>query len=335
MRILARFHAYPPLHNAGAEWAAHTLLRALAERGHQVQVWLSEVAGREPYELDDVQVLPARTQKDFVEAVRKGAVVVSHLENVRSAASAARGWGRPLVVLAHNTFPGTFKAIGSGTTALAVYNSQWMAQEATKFWAKHPEAVKPEREIVVRPPVHAGDYRATPGELVTLVNLFPNKGADLFWKLAAAMPERKFLAVKGSYGDQDVRDLPNVDVVENVPGTDMAKSVYGRTRVLLMPSEYESWGRVGVEAYASGIPVVAAPTPGLKESLGDAGIFVERDDLDGWRAAVEALDDPDAYKSASAAAKKRSKHLDPATDLARWCEAIEALSGSSARRARG
>lgn len=326
MRILARFHAYPPRHNAGAEWAAHSLLRELAAHGHEVEVWLSEVTGsRHPFDLDGVRVVPQTTHNAFAGAVRKGGVVVSHLENVRNAASAARGWGKPLVVLCHNTFPATFRAIGSGTTALAVYNSEWMAQEADRFWETNPKAVRPLREIVVRPPVRAADYRATPGDMITLINLYPNKGADVFWKLAEAMPERSFLAVRGSYGEQDVRDLPNVEVIDNVPGTDMAKLVYARTRILLMPSEYESWGRTAVEACASGIPVIASPTRGLMESLGDAGIFVDRSDVDGWRKAIEALDDADAYKKASAAAKKRSRQLDPAADLAVWREAIEAL----------
>lgn len=328
MRILARLHAYPPRHNAGAEWAAHSLLRDLAAHGHQVEVWLSEVTGqRLPFDLDGVRVIPATTHNAFAGAVRAGrSVVVSHLENVRSAASAARGWGRPLVVLAHNTFPATFRAIGSGTTALAVYNSEWMAAAADKHFAENPKLVKPGASVVVRPPVRAADYRAIPGDRVTLINLYVNKGSDVFWQLAERMPDRQFLAVRGSYGDQLVKDLPNVEIVDNMPGADMAKQVYGRTRILLMPSEYESWGRTGVEACASGIPVIASPTPGLQESLGDAGIYVDRGDVDGWQKAIEALDDSDAYRKASVAAKKRSRQLDPSADLARWREAIEALA---------
>lgn len=327
MRILARLHAYPPKHNAGAEWAAHSLLRDLTAHGHQVEVWLSEVTGaRLPFDLDGVQVIPATTHNAFAGAVRAGrSVVVSHLENVRPAASAARGWGRPLVVLCHNTFPATYRAIGSGTTALAVYNSDWMAQEADTFFADHPKLCRPGKEVVVRPPVRAADYRTAPGGCITLINLFANKGAATFWDLAERMPDRQFLAVRGSYGEQIVRDLPNVEVVDNVPGADMAKLVYARTRILLMPSEYESWGRTGVEACASGIPVIAAPTPGLLESLGAAGTFVAAGDVDGWQKAVENLDDADIYRKASAAAKKRSKQLDPSADLTRWRTAIEAL----------
>lgn len=327
MRIVARFHAYPPVHNAGAEWMAHTMLSALAQRGHDVQVWLSVYNGRRvPYELDAVQIIPAAARLDYAKAVREADAVISHLENVMPAAALARGWGRPFVVLCHNTFPATWRAMASGTTALAVYNSQWMAAEAQLYFADNRKAVRPGREIVVRPPVRADDYRTTPGDCITLINLYGSKGGHLFWQLAARMPDRKFIGVLGAYGDQVVEDLPNVEVLEHVPGSEMAAQVYSRTRVLLMPSVYESWGRTGVEALASGIPVVAHPTSGLSESLADAGIFVDREDVDGWVATLRALEDPAEWQAASDRALARSAELDPTEDLNRWCEAIESLA---------
>jgi hypothetical protein len=326
MKILARLHAYPYTHCAGAEMAAHALLVALAGRGHEVQVWLTQHNGvRKPYDLDGIQVIPAAARLDFGKQVKSAGAVISHLESVRSTAAAGRGWGRPLVVLCHNTFPATFRAIGSGTTALAVYNSHWMAGEADRWFAANTKFARPAQEIVVHPPVAARDYRATPGDRITLINMFDPKGGSVLWDLAARMPDHEFLAVTGAYGEQVSGDAPNVEVIDHVPASDMAKQVYGRTRILIMPSAYESWGRTAVEAIASGIPVVACPTPGLLESLGPAGIFVERDDLDRWVSALTALDDPEAWQAASDKAKQRSKQLDPADDLARWCDAIEAL----------
>lgn len=327
MRIIARLHAYPPTHNAGAEWMAAAMLSALARRGHDVQVWLSIYNGRRiPYELDGVEVIPAAARLDYARAVRDADAVISHLENVPSAAALARGWGRPFVVLCHNTFLPTWRNMASGTTALAVYNSEWMRAEAELWFADNRKAVRPANEIVVRPPVFADDYRTTPGDRITLINLYDPKGGGLFWRLAEAMPDRQFLGVLGAYGDQVIRELPNVEILDHVPGGEMADRVYARTRVLLMPSVYESWGRTGVEAIASGIPVVAHPTPGLTESLADAGIFVDREDMDGWVATLRALEDPAEWQAASDRALQRSKELGPAADLQVWCEAIEALA---------
>lgn len=328
MQVVARLHAAPPRHNAGAEWMAWSMFRALVERGHDVTVWLSRYGeDHEPYELDGVKVIPLESRLDFATAVRRADVLVSHLENVRPTASLARGYGKPFVAICHNTFLPTFKDMASGGTALAVYNSQWMQREAEVFFAEYPKAIQPEASLTIRPPVFAEDYATKPGDRITLVNTNPDKGGGLFHDLAQRMPDRKFLAVMGSYGEQtDYSDLPNVEVVEQVSGHEMREAVYSRTNVLLMPSFYESWGRAGVEALASGIPVLAHPTPGLCESLAEGGIFLERQDLDGWEAVLRKLETPAEYRLASKRASARSAELDPTVELAAWCDAVEALA---------
>ncbi|HEY9369741.1 glycosyltransferase family 4 protein [Streptomyces sp.] len=325
-RIIVRIHSAPPHHNAGGEWALFSMLRPLAQRGHNVQVWLSRYGkARDPYHVDGIMVIPLAARLDFGSAVRHADVVISQYENVPAAGALARGYGIPFVVVAHNPAPVIFKNIAAGSTAMVVYNSLHLQAEAEALFAERPKWLKPAQEMVVRPPVYADDYATTPGDLITMVNLNREKGADAFWKLAARMPEHRFLAVEGAYGHQIVKDLPNVEVIGQVPGDQMREQVYARTRVLLVPSHAESWGRVGVEALASGIPVVATPTPGLAESLADAGIFCEAGDLDAWEASLRALDDPAEWSVASERAIQRSKDLNPSDDLAAWVEAIEAL----------
>lgn len=317
----------PPEHNAGAEHMLVSMLRPLVERGHDVQAWLSRYGkAHEVYDYRGIQVVPLEARLDFPTAVRRCDVLLSHLEGVPSTSSLARGYGKPLIVVCHNTFRPTFRDAAAGGTALAVYNSQWMTREAEMFLAEYPKAIRPEREMVVRPPVFAEDYATTPGDRVTLVNCNEAKGGRVLERLARRMPDVPFLAVRGAYGEQVLPDLPNVEIVEHVRGEDMRERVYARTKVLLMPSSYESWGRAGVEALASGIPVVAHPTPGLCESLGGAGIFVEREDLDGYEAVLRKLLTPAEYELASKRAVARSAELDPAAELAAWCEVVESLA---------
>lgn len=327
MRIIARLHGYPPQHNAGAEWMVHSMLRALVERGHDVQVWLSRYSGDgKPYDLDGVHVIPLQARLDFATAVRTADVLLSHLENVPSTSALARGYGKPVIGICHNTHRPTFRDVASGGVALAVLNSQWMEREAELFYAEYPKSVRPASTLIVRPPVFADEYRTRPGSKVTLVNCNLEKGGKVLEALARRMPDTEFLAVAGAYGEQILPDLPNVEVLQQVPGSQMREQVYAKTRVLLMPSSYESWGRVGCEALASGIPVVAHPTPGLCESLGEAGVFVDRNDLDGYEAVLRKLLQPAEYRLASKRARARSAELDPTDELAAWCDAVEALA---------
>jgi Glycosyl transferases group 1 len=243
-------------------------------------------------------------------------VLISHLENVRITAAAARGHGVPMVVVMHNSHRQTLADLEFAAPALTVANSQWMALRI------------PRDCLVVRPPVDPVLYTATPGSAVTLINLTAGKGGHLFWTIARKMPGTEFLGVEGAYGEQviPVQGLPNVTVLDAMDGRLMRDEVYARTRILLVPSDYESWGRAATEAMCSGIPVIAHRAEGaLAENLGDAAIWADRHDPEAWVEQIRRLASPAAWEAASEAARKRSAELDPAGELERWCEAVEAL----------
>ena len=318
------FHAYPPTHNAGAEWMTHTMLRHLVDNGHHVEVLLSQpAAASDDYEFEGVNVSAWRGKGDPIErmaATPRPDVIITHLENTPRASILAGQAKIPTVHILHNTFLPTKKWARDFPPALMVANSQWMRDD----YAEHFAAIRRPlpTTVVIRPPVTPTDYATTPGTNVTLVNLYANKGPHVLWALAERMPHVGFLAVMGGYGPQQIPDVvpPNVEIVPNTPH--MRDEVYARTRILLMPSDYESWGRVGVEAMCSGIPVVAHPTTGLRESLGGAGTFVDRQDLPGWETAVAGLLKPRAWGRASKLAKARAAELDPAPDLERWLSTL-------------
>lgn len=320
-------HQWIPHHNAGAEVMLHEMLAALVLRGHTVDITLSRQDG-DQYQADGMWLWPGRDPRTLL---ADADVIITHLENTPPASMLGRWNAKPVVHVLHNTMQITKDWATAGSPALLVANSQWMLDDfAAALGGAMPKA------IVCRPPVHARRYATTPGDRVTLINLrrmerspgglTMGKGAEVFWALAQRMPDVGFLGVRGGYGGQDVRQLPNVVVLDHVPHDEMRDRVYARTRILLMPSSYESWGRTAIEAYASGIPVIAHPTPGLVEACNGAGIFCDRDDLDAWETAIRRLAWPDVYASSSAAALARSAALDPTDDLNHWCDAVEALA---------
>lgn len=319
MRVLAMLPDYPP-RGVGSWVMTHALLRALVQRGHGVDVVLA-VADGEPYEVDGVRVWPHRDKADPFRFIDDASVIVTHVESAGRPIALGNARGVPVVQIAHNTGVFTESALRRRSAALTVFNSRQVSASLSGLCV---------RSVIVHPPVDPADYATTPGDAVTLVNLSEDKGADVFYALAERFPDRPFLGVRGGYGVQITPngpgDVPNVTVLDHVPPDQMRDQVYARTRVLLMPSAHESWGRAGVEAMCSGIPVIAAPTPGLRESLGDAGVFCDRGDIDAWETALRRLLDGRRWKAASRKAKARATELDPADDLDRWCREVEVLA---------
>jgi glycosyltransferase involved in cell wall biosynthesis len=315
LAIAAQVHAYPPEVNAGAEMMLHSMLRALVLRGHACTVYIASythVLGTKPYMLDGVRVVPLRAREPFGLAAFGADVLVSHLDYLQDTMNHALALKKPLVQVLHNTRIDT-AMLATCYADILVYNSVWQRDYLGND----------ARGIIVRPPVFADDYRTTPGTKVLLANISEDKGGLVFWELARRMPDVEFLAAVGAHSVQILGDLPNVELVPNTP--DM-KSVYSKTRVTLMPSFYESWGRVGTESMVSGIPVIAHPTPGLLENLGDAGVFIDRDDIDAWEAKIRQLQDNRRWLAASRRAKARAKELDPTEDLNRWCDRVEEVA---------
>ena len=288
----------------------HEMLVALVKAGHEVEVAVCD-QGHGSQVIDGVRVHYGRNAmvriKKIALAGNFGAVI-SHLKEYPRAFSLARTSGTKIIQIFHNNNGESRVNLALGAD-LNVFNTDWLRKDL-----RAPG-------IVVHPPVWMKRHRTIPGDHVTLVNLIPAKGSGVFYDLAARIPEQKFLGVKGGYGRQFIQNLPNVTLQETT--TNMKGDVWRRTSVLLMPSEYESYGMAGVEALASGIPVIAHPTPGLRESLGDAGIFIDRGDISSWEKALRAiLEDPDEYR---AAALRRASEIDCARELEVFVKAVEAL----------
>lgn len=321
MRVAALIHFSVPKKNAGSEVMVHRMLAELVAHGHEVRAFVTE--NPDPvYDsvsvVDGVEVqeLPVTSVPQDVVRWRPDVVVTHHHMSHRVPAL-ARMMGVPWVLIVHNDHRVHMNLVDTGAPALTVLNTRWILR-------KHEMHFRHRRALVVHPPVDADRHRTSPGDCVTLVNGLEEKGASTFYALAERMPDTRFLLVEGAYGKQVVRDLTNV--VHQPHTSDMRGDVWSRTRVLLMPSAYESYGLVGVEALCSGIPVVAHPTTGLVESLSFAGIFADRDDVDAWEHLVSRLlGDELVYERASELARDRAGELDPMRELSEWVRAVESL----------
>ena len=261
-----------------------------------------------------IPILQFHEKTDLELAISKAHCILSMNEVVETAAITAKRAKKPLVLFAEDESIGQWieKAKRIHKSVNLVNTSKWIANINEKYGLN---------SIILNPPIDSRRYVThTERRYITLVNMSENRGVRQFFEMAKALPEYEFLAV----GSEESMSPLSENVTLWHSQSDM-RVVYNVTGILCMPSKSESWGRAGIEAIASGIPVIASPTAGLKESLDYAGIFVERDDAEGWIGAIRELKTNSLYyKKSSELATKRSKEMDPKFQLENFKNWIEA-----------
>lgn len=82
-------------------------------------------------------------------------------------------------------------------------------------------------------------------------------------------------------------------------------ALYSNASALIYPSKWEGFGIPPLEAFASGIPVIASDIAVHKEVLAEAGIFVRLGDSESWNLAFSQLKDVAIIADKIAASKQR------------------------------
>jgi glycosyltransferase involved in cell wall biosynthesis len=185
------------------------------------------------------------------------------------------------------------------------------------------------RPIMLEDEIKFNDRGNLPtGDCITLINANIMKGLPLFLELASRFPDKKFLGVRPYYNVVKVPEkLTNIEWI-NIQ--DDIRTILRRTRILLVPSKYESWGRVAFEAMYNGIPVLyskpmddsnpekrsSGTTEGMEEWIADSQFKCDYFNIDEWIDVIHGLDDPTTYKIYSDKAFERTYTMDVFNDAA-------------------
>ncbi len=304
MRILfVTTHTFLPQRAGGSESSTHDLALALSKRGHAVAVYAMLGPGDSVWVMNRLRAKLGRRRvpSDRRDSYRvyRGYDLVDNLGEVLGdfrpdVVVAQAGRTLPLLNRAREAGCRTvlylrdveFDLLGDhgriGELSLVIANS---AHVGAKFEQRFGMPC-----VVIPPLIDPDRYRtATTATHCTFINPAPQKGVDIALALARMNPDIPFQFVEGwplpEAVQQSLRDalatLPNVVFR---PRTGNMRTVYGTTRVLLVPSLCEeAWGRVVTEAQFSGIPVVASDIGGLPESVGNGGVLIGPDaGIDVW-----------------------------------------------------
>lgn len=241
----------------------YEVIKKLRQAGHNIQV--VDHGRYSSYQFEG-EIIHGKTKRDQVK--RWPDIFVTHLGATSWTQKAAKGKPVAYFIQVNNK-----NLIPNGGNSRVIYNTEWIRHESP---TRSPN-------MVFNPPLREMKPTQKNPKYITLINLCENKGGNIFYELARIMPEYQFLGVKGGYGHQIVQNLPNISILPN--GQDMAK-IYTQSKVIIMPSNKETYGMVATEAMSLGIPVICTPTKGLSENCKDYAHYVQRDDIEGWVKAI-------------------------------------------------
>ena len=310
MTTVALSHGYPPLWNMGGEVSLHRSMMAVKGKRVVLTNTQSEyyIDGIRVVQIDTPDVLNINANPSPIAEQLKNlnaSVVIAQNELSLPAVLAANSIGAVSIVNVH-TPPRYGRNIREGVvySDYAIYNTETSARQ----WGE-PGA------LVMHPPISPLPINSAPsGDAYTLLSSLVNKGVEVVLELAKLYPNKRFIIVRSpadkTHGLSDLEEraalLPNVELHPRVSPNDVYK-YFNQTRILLVPSRYETYGMSAIEAAGYGIPCVHVDTPHVREGIGDAAILVSPLSVTETASGIELIEKD--YESYSLMARSRAEWL--------------------------
>lgn len=262
------------------------LARAWQDAGHTVRVVsVTSLNGND--ELDSLSVVRTPSTTAMRRHVQWADVFVQSGISLRSL-----HWplwdGTPLVIIHHNLLA------GGQETGIRGWLKRRATHLATNVAVSRPVANTIPGSVIripntFRPVFNQPDTEeASRSGLLLVGRLVSVKGGDLAVEALRRLRERGLDTTLTICGDGPERGalerqvqeagLQNAVRFAGWTGSDELAAHYRTAKLLLVPSRYEPFGIVALEAIASRCPVVAARTGGLPEAIGGCGLLVPPDD---------------------------------------------------------
>jgi len=177
-------------------------------------------------------------------------------------------------------------------SASVVANSHFTKNQYEEYWDIDVSVVYPFIDI--------DSFRVdSPGNKILHVSPHKSKGIETTIEVAKLLPEETFVVAGSADSPEIVERMKSQQNIEHIGYVENMLDVYEETGIVIMPSEsQEPFGRVPIEAGASGIPTISSDRGGLVESVGYYDLIVKNNTAKKYVAKVaEVKNNISAYSS--------------------------------------
>lgn len=263
----------------------------------------------------------------------------------------ARHAGTPLIHVEHSYSEGFVAANVTARrrfrqllrTAYSLFDEVIAVSEAQRHWLVRRELVAPGAVRCIPPCVDLAPFRDVPPprenvKTIGAIGRFDTqKGFDILIRAfrQVADPDLRLHLVGQGEAEASLRALAAGDDRIRFPGfTATPADAYAACDVIAMPSRWEPYGLVALEANAAGRPVLMSSVDGLKDQAGRGNLPVAESTAAAWAAAIRALADGASPRPPveDAGAQMRRTGQAWAEVVARWArpEGVELRAGQGA-----
>lgn len=325
MTLTAFLHGYPPGWSMGGEVSTHRTLR-------EIPGTVVFTTTDEKYEIDGVQVRPMAGQNltSVINDARfaKASVLYAHSTLSAYTVRAARRLNVPSILAVHAPprYAVDLRRAWSGAT-VRLYNTEAARKEwhDPNGWVLHPPVGVP----------RASGPLLGPHDALTLTSSLLNKGVTQTLELARRWDHRRFIIVRSpahaTHGaadfEEEAASLPNVEVWDRLHPDEM-HLLWSETKVLLVPSRYETYGLSAIEAAWHGIPSVHVDTVHVREGIGPAARLLKGQTVEELGMAVLEIEEDYTRWAAKAHSRAHELHAREQQELQAFARGVAGLTGA-------